>query len=79
MAYFGIDRVGQAIINRVFAHYEEFYRRIRIVDERVGDTCACRKRDGIAFVEFDEVTVYPETWPPFNNKYKLLVFAVRVR
>ena len=36
---------------------------------------ACRKRDG----EFDEVTVYPETWPSFNNKYKLLVFAVSVR
>lgn len=68
MAYFGIDRVGQPIINRVFAHHKELYRRSRIVEEGMGDTCACRKRDGIAFVEFDEVTIYPETWLPFSNE-----------
>ena len=78
MAPLGIDRVGNTILNRVFAHDQELHRCIGVVDERVSDAGTRRKSDCIALLELGEVTIDPETRPAFHHEDELLVSTVGV-
>ena len=76
-----VERVtNTVVVARTFADHHQPDFVLRIVEEGVADSSACRKRDGIAFSNGMKHAVDPDIGLALEHVHKLLLgtFGVRI-